>query len=154
MSEPTLEEIDRLKLTAAQRRECEREYDAAVDANNGFPINYAGFLEDFKVRVLRQRAVKERPAPQCVPRDVLDRTIEVIAEFVGEQLAALHKRIAELEARPELKHAGTWRETGKGFKAGNLVTHSGSMWLAKRNTKARPGQSEHWLLVVKSGNAT
>jgi hypothetical protein len=82
-----------------------------------------------------------------------DTAYRTIGGWVGKQLKPLEARIAALEARPELKHRGIWREN-KSYQEASLVTHAGSLWLCKRKTKARPGQSPHWQLIVKSGSAT
>ena len=75
----------------------------------------------------------------------------MLAGLIHVQHRALDKRIAELEARPELRHCGVWRE--KSYKAASFVTHAGGLWLLTKATKQRPGQSAAWTLVCKSGHA-
>ena len=79
--------------------------------------------------------------------------LKTIGEFAAKSVRnPLLKRIEELEARPVVKHCGIWAE-GKQYRPANLVTHNGGLWLAQKATKQRPGQSNAWQLVVKSGAA-
>ena len=74
--------------------------------------------------------------------------VEALAETFADLMAEVDRRIA---AQPTVHHAGTWKEGA--FKGGALVTDKGSLWLAKRATTGRPGQSDAWQLVVKNGHA-
>lgn len=69
-----------------------------------------------------------------------------------EQIAALEKRIAELEARPIFEDAGVWAEN-RSYARGQGTTFDGSFWLAKRSTTfgERPGGCDAWRLAVKRG---
>ena len=67
-----------------------------------------------------------------------------------DRLALMGAKIHELENRPELKHRGVWRET-ENYRECNMVSHAGGLWIARADTKARPGQSHEWQLIVKSG---
>jgi hypothetical protein len=69
-----------------------------------------------------------------------------------EERLKLEARVAILENRPSLRHAGVWSE-GVNYNEGNLTTHAGGMWLCQKATKARPSKSDDWQLVVKSGHA-
>ena len=89
-----------------------------------------------------------------------DRHEQLMARWVGPMLQAarfhcelLEKRIAALEQRPAgVTWAGTF-EAGKDYGVGQLVTRSGSLWLATRATHDTPGDaSGAWRLVVKSGS--
>ena len=80
-------------------------------------------------------------------------TFEALGEFLATALRVrrLEERVAELEARPELKHAGTWRK-GTPYQERNCVTHGGSLWMCCAPTStAKPGNSPHWRLIVKRG---
>ena len=79
--------------------------------------------------------------------------IEVLSQVFADLMSEVDKRLAEAIAAqpPAMHHAGTWKEGA--FKGGALVTDKGSLWLAKRATTARPGQSDAWQLVVKNGRA-
>jgi hypothetical protein len=74
--------------------------------------------------------------------------VEALAQTFEAIMAEVDARIA---AQPSVHHAGTWKEGA--FKGGALCTHAGSLWLAKRATTARPGQSDAWQLIVKNGHA-
>jgi hypothetical protein len=62
-------------------------------------------------------------------------------------------RLDKLEARPELKYLGVW-SAGKTYAENSLVTHAGSLWIAKQKTASFPGgQAEPgaWQLCTKRG---
>ena len=75
--------------------------------------------------------------------------LEAIADFVGEKVGALDKRLAALEKRPELRYLGTWVKGN--YEPGNAVTHDGSLWVCVAPTKGRPGPAAGWRLAVKRG---
>ena len=83
----------------------------------------------------------------------LDMIAEVVGQQIGEAYKRLDARIGALEKRPELRHADTYAES-KTYHMGNLVTLNGGLWLCKRRTSVRPGQSSSWQLICKSGTAT
>jgi hypothetical protein len=63
-------------------------------------------------------------------------------------------RLDKLEARPELKYHGVW-SAGKTYAENSLVTHAGSLWIAKQKTASFPGgQAEPgaWQLCCKRGH--
>lgn len=72
-------------------------------------------------------------------------------EFQTTQNAA---RVKSLEARPELKYVGVFRE-GQRYTAGSLTTRSGSLWFAETDTDMEPGEAlGGWRLIVKKGTAS
>ena len=76
-----------------------------------------------------------------------------IKNYVRRAVAPLEKRIGELEARPELKYCGVW-VAGKTYQENMLVTHSGSLWIAKKTTASYPGGNAEpgaWQLCTKRG---
>lgn len=85
--------------------------------------------------------------------------IDAILPAIANQLRPMVKRadeierrLAELEANgPNLAdcYRGVWMYGT--YKRGNLVTHSGSIFLALRNTGEKPATSDAWKLVVKAG---
>ena len=60
----------------------------------------------------------------------------------------LAQRVAALEARPELKYLGVWKD-GSVYREGAAVTHDGSLWIAKGDTIEQPGGAN--FLVLRSG---
>lgn len=44
-----------------------------------------------------------------------------------------------------------WRESAGEYQRGDMVTHKGSVWLAKQATTERPGTGDGWKLIVKAG---
>lgn len=99
-------------------------------------------------------------ARKPVTAGVFDAVLKEIAvatrEFIknklsghSAQIQALDARVKQLEARPLPKWMGTWEE--RSYFEGNLVTRSGGLWLATKNTAATPGdESGEWRLIVKS----
>lgn len=82
--------------------------------------------------------------------------MEVIADgiilTVKEAIDPLKKKIAELEARPLPKWAGTFAD-GKTYHESELCTHKGSLWLAMQDTTTTPGEpGGAWRLIVKRGD--
>lgn len=62
-------------------------------------------------------------------------------------------RIKALEDRPALRYGGVY-ESGVTYREGTLVTRSGGLWLALKDTSRQPGTApDDWRLVVKSGGA-
>jgi hypothetical protein len=74
----------------------------------------------------------------------------VIHEHVEKIAQPLRQRIAELEAKPFLREAGTW-DAKTGYGIGAVVSDHGSAWVCKHPTTERPGESAHWRLLVKRG---
>ena len=176
---PFEKEVAAYRLTRAERSAYEREFETARRTNDNFGWDAHEFTYKWHLLADRRDQQKADRATQngsALPRDrdqrdhqraktpqakfvtkanltkKLDRAYVTIGKFIAKQLKPLQDRIAELEARPALKHAGTWKE-GKQYRAGNLVTFQGGLWLCQRATKQRPAQSDHYLLVVKSGAA-
>jgi hypothetical protein len=105
-------------------------------------------------------ACRTPPAPRSpnfVTQRQLDRMLEVIGKWCGQQIAEalkdaiapLQERIRELEALP-MKFAGPWQE-GMEYQARSIVSYDGSMWHANEKTRARPGRTGAWTLCVKRG---
>lgn len=53
---------------------------------------------------------------------------------------------------PYMVHRGFWTE-GTGVKAGQSITHDGALWIAKRDTAAKPclEKSDDWQLAARKG---
>jgi hypothetical protein len=53
---------------------------------------------------------------------------------------------------PYMRHSGFWAE-GKLAKAGESMTHDGALWIAKRDTSAKPclERAEDWILAARKG---
>jgi hypothetical protein len=77
-----------------------------------------------------------------------------IADLIRQHVAAATKplcdRIAELEARGEVKACGVWLQDRE-YNSGNLAVHNGGLWCAQERTKSRPGSDSSWQLYVKQG---
>jgi len=73
--------------------------------------------------------------------------------YTEKTIKPLLKRIEGLEARSELVYCGVW-QSGKTYKQNSAVTHSGSLWISKKQTAAYPGggaDPDSWQLAVKRG---
>ena len=91
------------------------------------------------------KAVSRGVAP--VIRDFLQRAFDQ----AGREIAELQNRVKELEERPALKYAGTWKADGI-YRTGMFVTDSGSLWHAQRaSVNERPGSGDAFVLVAKKG---
>ncbi len=68
-----------------------------------------------------------------------------------QRVAALEKRLADLEANQGSKYLGVY-ESGREYAPGDLVTRAGSMWYCWEKTSEAPGgNSTAWQLAVKRG---
>jgi hypothetical protein len=88
-------------------------------------------------------------------RDWMDPLLGTYRLRIGEAREAieeLKKRVTELEQRPVVAYKGIWNEHQL-YGAGEFVTFSGSMWIAKTACIGRrPGTDPNgWQLVVKRG---
>ena len=85
-------------------------------------------------------------------------TVRAVSDFVGRclapvigRVAELERRLIEIENRPEPKYLGVFKE-GQTYRAGSMVTCSGSLWFANEMTRIRPGSAgSGWTLAVKQG---
>ena len=61
-------------------------------------------------------------------------------------------RIKLLETQPQLEYKGVY-EPGATYLKNALVTHEGSLWIARSNTGSAPGNpgGSHWKMCVKRG---
>ena len=75
----------------------------------------------------------------------------LIKGYVQRQVDPLRAELAEL--RKELvsrEYRGTWRSDTP-YARHNSVTHGGSLWIARADTKQKPGDGDAWQLAVKHG---
>jgi hypothetical protein len=81
--------------------------------------------------------------------------VQIIAgirrEIITEFLPPILRRLAELEARPQLAYRGVWRHA-ENYPAGSLTTHASALWYAERATDQKPGDSgdSGWKLILKA----
>ena len=76
--------------------------------------------------------------------------------WVSPKFKSLEKRVGSLEKHAKHSiadaHKGTYSEQME-YQRGDLLTHSGSLWLAQTKTTRKPGNSGDWTLIVKRGDA-
>ena len=77
-------------------------------------------------------------------------TLEAVSFRLADELAALRRRIAALEAGEAkgIRWAGRWDAAGS-YERGAMVAHSGSVWIADRETTATPGASGDWQRLIR-----
>ena len=71
------------------------------------------------------------------------------------RIEVLEARLASLETKSGaagVRWKGVFHE-GDVVVEGELVTHAGSLWLARCTTDGRPGDSRDYTLIVKRGEA-
>ena len=78
-------------------------------------------------------------------------------EFAGKRTGTMILRMSDggryempVNLGPVLQDAGVHR-SGASYEAGDCVTHGGSYWVAKADTRETPGKSDDWRMVVKRG---
>lgn len=94
---------------------------------------------------------RSAPGTGSAPQERAARIVEAVRGFVQRAVTRLEARIEALEARPAgLKYCGVWQP--KEYRAGDVTTHDGSMWVAEVKTTYKPGGSgSGWTLCVKRG---
>jgi hypothetical protein len=119
----------------------------------------------------RRRAAAAARSPQAgvqaiedlvagtVRRELEAREAEAPRELWEPDLSLAKKHAAEIEELREqveglreksLLYLGTWSSSHT-YHAGASVTHDGSLWVCRAQTKDRPGRSDAWQLAVKRG---
>lgn len=76
-------------------------------------------------------------------------------EYVADRgfvLRASRGEVSREFVLPYMKHVGFWSE-GKAVKAGESATHDGALWMAKRDTTAKPclENADDWILAARKG---
>lgn len=71
------------------------------------------------------------------------------------KIEALERQIEALRAdRPMLadSYRGVWPAASfEPYRKGAFVTHDGSLWIARTETRSKPGTADDWQLAVKRG---
>lgn len=91
-----------------------------------------------------------RKAPDSKPSAAQLAALSVVGALgvVAEELASLHRRLDEIEARG-VKYAGTYQRA-QTYRRGDVVTHKGSAWAAvAAETESEPGNTASWQLMVR-----
>ncbi len=82
-----------------------------------------------------------------------DATTDVVLAH-KRRFLEIYEEISDLRAQTTRSladaHRGTF-ETGQTYRRGDLLTHSGGLWLALADGTDKPGTSEQWRLIVKAG---
>lgn len=87
----------------------------------------------------------------ALPEDFWRQVAALFKDYVQRQLEPLRAELVEV--RKELaahEYKGTW-QADTTYAKHNFTTHGGSLWIATRETRARPGNGPDWRLAVKKG---
>ncbi len=80
----------------------------------------------------------------------LRKRLEKLEELEKSRTSEVAQLRELLTAKSAVAYRGVWRPGG--YKAGDMVTHGGSMWHANRDTDESPAAgSGTWTLAVKKG---
>ena len=102
--------------------------------------------DDAEIRELMAR--KDKASVGLVFKLCLD-----MAQKLNRMFEKLSARIDKLETRAEksLKYRGVW-QAAEVYQEGDAATHKGSLWVAIKGTRDRPGTAASgWQLANKSG---
>jgi hypothetical protein len=104
-------------------------------------------------RAAQPLAAPPPPAREPMDEATADQFAEAVVALIAANIKPLVARIAALEARPLVKHCGIYQDDVL-YRENSLVTRSGGMWHALRDTQDVPGtDGSGWMLVVKAGKA-
>jgi hypothetical protein len=144
-----------------------REFSAAVVRAREAPLDLTAHdicvLREFGDPALLDKAYRARQQalaapPQAPARGPIDEATadafaDAVVALINARVDPILARIAALEARPVVKHCGIYRDDVL-YRENSLVTRSGGMWHAQRDTQDVPGtDGSGWQLVVKAGKA-
>lgn len=98
----------------------------------------------------------ERLATVAEVRGVLGGIATSVKNHVTKRLHPLEEQIAKLQARVGVLerrvYMGVWRAQTK-YSEGCLVTHDGSLWIARSDSaNVRPGSTHSWQLAARRGS--
>lgn len=127
-----------------------------LDKIKDIPDRYREHLKEWhqerqpKLAVYR-RELDDRQTPTIGDLRKMYRETIIGLDQLESLIVYLSKRIKALESRPVPKYHGIW-DSNQEYEDNSIVTHQGSMWIAKVQTKAvRPGDGNVWTLCVKKG---
>src|SRR5262245_59522328 len=112
-------------------------------------------MSDVQIERAARRREGRWPTRAATMRDLVDlqnACAEAMAVFVRERLEPMKRRVEALEAGPSVVWCDSFKD-GNTYVEANLTTHAGGLWLATTTTRAKPGSSPDWRLIVKSGTA-
>jgi hypothetical protein len=87
----------------------------------------------------------------------VEKFVAGLHEYLAQELRPLTARLKALEQGDGKTLADFYRgvfQDGVEYSRGDLVTRSGSLWLAFEPTKECPGRSSSWRMIVKGGTET
>jgi hypothetical protein len=125
----------------------EHRFKAAYLAAEGAKTVTVEYLSG-QIAKIEKRLVRRILEEVC---DSQDRLQEFVA-FQRNRCRVLEAEVAELKAGgPNIAdcYRGVWMYGS--YKRGSLVTHSGSIFLALKDTDEKPATSDAWKLIVKAG---
>jgi hypothetical protein len=84
-----------------------------------------------------------------VPQDWSMELGDDMRTFTARAVTASGVRLTLVKKIPVILDQGTWQP--KLYGKGDAVTHDSSLWIARRDTSARPGESDDWRLSARKG---
>jgi len=112
-------------------------------------------LADGLVKVIRQ-AIDQRLDTYAAAQS--NATVALVSSLAVELSRSVEEMVdKKLAALPAQSFADAyqdvWRESHGEYGRGDVVTHRGSLWMAKVTTFAKPGTPDcpDWKLIVKAG---
>lgn len=153
---------DRAKLDARTKELLELALDGKPDAIEAMleekefhELTAHGALDDAAEQMARFRelaAKSKNPSDRLLTlilASVLARAEDTACTFAlaGARRRAMEKRIDELE-REAIRYAGT-HEQSKAYGQNEAVTYKNGLWIARRATCDRPGESDAWKLAAR-----
>ncbi len=99
------------------------------------------------------------PSPAVLDADFWREVASAITSLIDVKFGrlkneneAIMRRLKYQEEQPSLEYFGVY-ESGQNYKRNSLVTHEGSLWIAKSNTGSSPGNpgGSQWKMCVKRG---
>ena len=87
-----------------------------------------------------------------------DPIMRAVGSVLKEHFQAIANRLRGIDARLDsmpVNLADIYRGThkdGEIYRRGELLTHSGGLWLAMKDTAEKPGSTSDWRLIVKRGD--
>jgi HK97 family phage prohead protease len=92
-----------------------------------------------------------KTTPSQFASQLANHLLESVGDVVVEALSARDAKIKSLQEQLSSRTYKGVYDPANTYRKHNMVTLSGSLWIAMCDTGAKPGESEDWQLAVKKG---